>query len=90
MLVSFNPIISNPKQNQPSHKAVIPKYVELAKKDIQKYGQMDSVILRKLLEDIILFKKISIQDGIDTFEAIKKITPNALNVIEDYLDSLKD
>ena len=90
MQVSFNPIISDPRRNQPSHKAVIPKYVELAKKDIQKYGQMDSVILRKLLEDIILFKKISIQDGIDTFEAIKKITPNALNVIEDYLDSLKD
>ena len=90
MQVSFNPIISDPRRNQPSHKAVIPKYVELAKKDIQKYGKMDSVILIKILEYIILFKKISIQDGIDTFEAIKKITPNALNVIEDYLDSLKD
>ncbi len=90
MQVLLNPSITNNKyQNQLSHKAVIPKYVEIAKKDIKKYGFMDSIVLRKLLEDTILFKKVSIADSIDTFEYIRNFTPNAANVIDDYLKVLK-
>ena len=88
MQVSFNPIISNPRRNQPSHKAVIPKYVELAKKDIQKYGQMDGELLRKLLDSVMLFKKTSKQDAIDTLNEINKFAPNVRATIEHYLDVL--
>ena len=88
MQVSFNPIISNPKQNQPSHRAVIPKYVNEAQRQMKKYKQFDGFILRNLLEDVVLFKKISKQDAIDTLNDINKFAPNVRATIEHYLDVL--
>lgn len=88
MQVSFNPIISNPKQNQPAHKAVIPKYVNEAQRQITKYKQFDGFILRNLLENVVLFNKISKQDAIDTLNEINKFAPNVKATIEHYLDVL--
>ena len=71
-----------------SHKAVIPKYVNEAKRQILKYKQFDGFILRDLLEKTVLFKKINKQDAIDTLNKIKEFAPNVKATIEHYLDVL--
>ena len=88
MLVSFNPIISDPRRNQPSHKAVIPKYVNEAQRQMKVIKCVNSRILSELLDNVILFNKISKQDAIDTLNEINKFAPNVRATIEHYLDVL--
>ena len=88
MQVSFNPIVSNPKQNQPAHKAVIPKYVNEAQRQMKVIKCVNGRILEELLDNVMLFNKISKQDAIDTLNEINKFAPNVKATIEHYLDVL--
>lgn len=88
MQVSFNPIISNSKQNQPSHKAVIPKYVNEAQRQMKVIKCVNGRILEELMDNVLLFKKISKQDAIDTLSKIKEISPSIKVMAEDYIDVL--
>ena len=91
MQVSFNPNITNYNQKyQPAFKAVIPEYVNEAKRQMKVIKCVNSRILLELLDNVILFKKVSKQDAIDTLEAIKKFAPNVKVTIEHYLDVLKN
>ena len=89
MQVSFNPYITNQQQvKQPTHKAVIQKYVDVAKKDVKKYNKIYTFVLRSLMDDV-LFSLVTPIDAIDTLEKIKKIAPNGHNTIDYYIDILK-
>ena len=88
MQVSFNPIVSNPKQNQLAHKAVIPKYVNEAQRQMKVIKCVNGRILEELLDNVMLFNKISKQDAIDTLLEIKKISPSIETMAEDYIDVL--
>ena len=69
----INPIASyNKNNNQSSFQAVNMKYLERAKKDIQYYKNVDSNTLVCLRYDVI-FKSLSLQDGIDTIKAIRTL-----------------
>ena len=88
MQVSFNPIISNPKQNQPAHKAVIPKYVNEAQRQMKVIKCVNYRVIQELIESSVIFQKISKQDVIDTLIEIKKFAPNLKEAIEEDLDVL--
>ena len=88
MQVSFNPIISNPKQNQPSHRAVIPKYVNEAQRQMKVIKCVNGRILEELLDNVLLFKRISKEDAIDTLIKLKEISPSIKAMAEDYINVL--
>ncbi len=88
MQVSFNPIISSSKQNQPSHKAVIPKYVNEAQRQMKVIKCVNYRVIQELIESSVIFQKISKQDVIDTLIEIKKFAPNLKEAIEEDLNVL--
>ena len=71
-----------------SHKAVIPKYVNEAKRQMRVIKCVNSRTLLELLDNVILFKKYSKTDAIDTLNEIKNFAPNVKVAIEHYLDVL--
>ena len=88
MQVSFNPNFSQPRQHQLSHKAVIPKYVNEAQRQMKVIKCVNGRILEELIDNVLLFNKISKQDAIDTLLEIKKISPSIETMAEDYIDVL--
>ena len=69
--MNINPIASYNKNNkiQPTFKEVNKKYYDLAlKKAITGMGY----VLENLRYDVMLFKKVNVQDAIDTMLAIRK------------------
>ena len=81
--------ISLSQPSNPQFKAVNQKYFELAKKDYSLEKNVSSNWIDRLDFDVLLFKNISPQDGIDTVNAVKKYMKKTDNAIEDLLNSLK-
>ena len=59
--------------NQPAFQAVNMKYLERAKREIHWRKSITTDLLMCLRYDVMLFRKISPEDGIDTLKAIKKL-----------------
>lgn len=69
--MNISPVTSyKQNNNEPVFQAVNMKYLERAKNDIQYYKNIGSNTLVCLRYDVI-FKKLSLQDGIDTIKAIR-------------------
>ena len=81
--------ISLSQPSNPQFKAVNQKYFEWAKKDYSLEKNVSSNWIDRLDFDVLLFKEISPQDGIDTVNAVKKYMKKTDNAIEDLLNSLK-
>ena len=81
--------ISLSQPSNPQFKAVNQKYFEWAKKDYSLEKNVSSNWIDRLDFDVLLFKNISPQDGIDTVNAVKKYMKKTDNAIEDLLNSLK-
>ena len=65
--------ISLNQPSTPQFKAVNQKYFEWAKKDYSLEKNVSSNWIDRLDFDVLLFKEISPQDGIDTVNAVKKV-----------------
>ena len=80
----------NAKQpSKPQFKAVNQKYFEWAKKDYSLEKNVSSNWIDRLDFDVLLFKNISPQDGIDTVNAVKKYMKKTDDVMEDLLKRFK-
>ena len=80
----------NAKQpSKPQFKAVNQKYFELAKKDYSLEKNVSSNWIDRLDFDVLLFKNISPQDGIDTVNAVKKYMKKTDNGLEYLLKRFK-
>ena len=86
--------ISLNQPSTPQFKAVNQKYFEWAKKDYSLEKNVSSNWIDRLDFDVLLFKEISPQDGIDTVNAVKKymkkIKDIKLRVPEEYLEPIKE
>ena len=58
--------------SQPNFQAVNQKYFDWAKKDFARGNNVSTEWIDRLEFDVFLFKTISIKDGIDTINAVKK------------------
>ena len=81
--------ISLSQPSKPQFKAVNQKYFELAKKDYSLEKNVSSNWIDRLDFDVLLFKNISPQDGIDTVNAVKKYMKKTDDVMEDLLKRFK-
>ena len=91
MQVSFNPNITNYNQKrQPSFKAVIPEYVNEAKRQMKVIKCVNGRLLEEILDNTLLFKKIPKQDAIDTLEKIREISISVENMAKDFINILKN
>lgn len=89
MQVSMNPSITNNRyQNQLSHKAVIPKYVNEAQRQMKVIKCVNGRLLEEILDNVLLFRILSKQDAIDTLLEIKKISASISAMAEDYINVL--
>ena len=80
----------NAKQpSKPQFKAVNQKYFELAKKDYSLEKNVSSNWIDRLDFDVLLFKNISPQDGIDTVNAVKKYMKKTDDGLEYLLKRFK-
>ena len=80
----------NAKQpSKPQFKAVNQKYFELAKKDYSLEKNVSSNWIDRLDFDVLLFKNISPQDGIDTINAVKKYMNKTGEGLEHVLNNFK-
>ena len=75
--------------SKPQFKAVNQKYFEWAKKDYSLEKNVSSNWIDRLDFDVLLFKNISPQDGIDTVNAVKKYMKKTDDVMEDLLKRFK-
>ncbi len=90
MQVSLNPSITNNRyQNQPSYKAVIPKYVNEAQRQMKVVKCVNGRLLEEILDNVLLFRILSKQDAIDTLLEIKKISASISTMAEDYINVLR-
>ena len=81
----ISPINNN---NQINSKAVNQEYYQMAKKGFERGIGVSSEILRKLRYDV-LWGDIHPKDGIDTIEAIKKLTGCTSEFTEHVLDNFR-
>ena len=81
--------ISLSQPSNPQFKAVNQKYFEWAKKDYSLEKNVSSNWIDRLDFDVLLFKNISPQDGIDTVNAVKKYMKKTDDVMEDLLKRFK-
>ena len=80
----------NAKQpSKPQFKALNQKYFELAKKDYSLEKNVSSNWIDRLDFDVLLFKNISPQDGIDTVNAVKKYMKKTDDGLEYLLKRFK-
>ena len=80
--------ISN--NNQVSHKAVNQKLYQRAKNEFTKYAPYHNQL--PLISSIayrVYYKLLSYEDAIDTLEAIRPYSENALGAITDLINDLK-
>ena len=69
----ISPITNQASNNQQTFQAVNMKYLERAKREIYWGKSITTDLLMCLRYDVILSRKISPEDGIDTLKAIKKL-----------------
>ena len=81
--------ISLNQPSTPQFKAVNQKYFEWAKKDYSLEKNVSSNWIDRLDFDVLLFKEISPQDGIDTINAVKKLINKPDDFIEEVLKNFK-
>ena len=81
--------ISLSQPSNPQFKAVNQKYFELAKKDYSLEKNVSSNWIDRLDFDVLLFKNISPQDGIDTVNAVKKYMKKTDDGLEYLLKRFK-
>ena len=74
---------------QPQFNAVNSRYMDLAKKDYNSIRNVSGHWIQRLNFDVLLFKKISPQDAIDTINAVKKIMKKTNIGLENTLKDLK-
>ena len=79
--------ISN-NNHQISHRAVNQEYFQRAQKEFASRKRVTGELLTCIRIDVF-FKQIPAQDGIDTIEAIKKLTGKTNEFTEHVLDCLK-
>ena len=75
--------------SKPQFKAVNQKYFEWAKKDYSLEKNVSSNWIDRLDFDVLLFKNISPQDGIDTINAVKKYMNKTGEGLEHVLNNFK-
>ena len=75
--------------SKPQFKAVNQKYFEWAKKDYSLEKNVSSNWIDRLDFDVLLFKNISPQDGIDTVNAVKKYMKKTDDGLEYLLKRFK-
>ena len=76
----------NKISSQPNFQAVNQKYFEWAKKDFARGNNVSTEWIDRLEFDVFLFKTISIKDGIDTINEVKKYMNKASWGINDLLN----
>ena len=76
----------NKINSQPNFQAVNQKYFEWAKKDFARGNNVSTEWIDRLEFDVFLFKTISIKDGIDTINEVKKYMNKASWGINDLLN----
>ena len=81
--------ISLNQPSTPQFKAVNQKYFEWAKKDYSLEKNVSSNWIDRLDFDVLLFKNISPQDGIDTVNAVKKYMKKTDDGLEYLLKRFK-
>ena len=81
--------ISLSQPSNPQFKAVNQKYFEWAKKDYSLEKNESSNWIDRLDFDVLLFKNISPQDGIDTVNAVKKYMKKTDDGLEYLLKRFK-
>mgnify|MGYP000048660320 FL=1 len=81
--------ISLSQPSKPQFKAVNQKYFEWAKKDYSLEKNVSSNWIDRLDFDVLLFKNISPQDGIDTVNAVKKYMKKTDDGLEYLLKRFK-
>ena len=81
----------NNRQNQVSHKAVNQKFLKQARDNFLKYypHNYQGDIIRCISNREIV-GLLSTQDAIDTLEAIKPYSQDAIEIIENMIKSMKD
>ena len=68
------PITNNhSRKNNPSFQAINQKYYEWGKKHIEKYQEIPSNLLYCLQADVLAFKSVKPQDGLDTIRALREL-----------------
>lgn len=90
MQVSLNSsIVTNNKyQNCPSHKAVIPKYVNEAQRQMNTTKCVNYRTIQELIDATFIFKKYLTQDAVDTLKKIQEFAPNVKEAIDSDLKAL--
>ena len=73
--MKVNPV-NNPI-NQPAFQKVNQKYLAKAERLYKNRGNIDAAWYHSLRDDVLLFKDISVQDGIDTMKAVRKYVSEA-------------
>ena len=77
------------RYTQPNFQAVIEKYVKEARRQMQVVKCVNGRLLEEILDNVLLFKKISKQDAIDTLLKIKDVSSNIKLMAEDYINVLR-
>ena len=86
MIVKFNPYVN---QNV-NCRAVNQKYLKLAQKSFEGYGNISSKWYYSIRDDVCLWKGISKQDAIDTMLAVRKyVEEGSMDAYNHVLDSIK-
>ncbi len=86
--MKVNPV-NNPI-NQPAFQKVNQKYLAKAEEWYKRRGDINGTWYDSLREDVILFKDISVQDGIDTMKAVKKyVKEGSMNFYNHVMECIK-
>lgn len=86
--MKVNPV-DNPI-NQPAFQKVNQKYLKWAQNDYAAIRNIDTNWYDSLRQDVILFKDISVQDGIDTMKAVRKyVTEGSMKFYNHVMDCIK-
>ena len=75
---------------QPNFQAVNQKYLKMAQKSYEGYGNISSKWYYAIRDDVFLWKGISKQDAIDTMLAVKKyVNEGSMDAFNHVLDAFK-
>ncbi len=75
---------------KPNFKAVNQKYLKMAQKSYEGYGNISSKWYYAIRDDVFLWKGISKQDAIDTMLAVKKyVNEGSMDAFNHVLDAFK-
>lgn len=75
---------------KPNFKEVNQKYLKMAQKSYEGYGNISSKWYYAIRDDVFLWKGISKQDAIDTMLAVKKyVNEGSMDAFNHVLDAFK-